>query len=183
MPNMRTKGPRADKVKVVAAQQDMFAGATAAYLTDYRGMTVAEVTRLRRKLREVGGEYHVVKNTLFRRAAGDRLTPELEAMLKGPTAIAFAQGDPVAVAKALTDFLRDLRKPEVVIRGAFIDGKVLSPADVTALAKLPPREVILAMAVGAIQSPLSAFGGTLHGVLSEFARTLQAVVDQQQEAA
>jgi large subunit ribosomal protein L10 len=183
MANMRTKGPRADKVAVVGTQKEMLSGATAAYLTNYRSLTVTEITTLRRKLRAVGGDYHVVKNTLFRRAAGDKLTPELDKLLEGPTAIAFAQGDPVAVAKALTDFLRDLRKPDVTVKGGYLDGKTLSPAQVTALAKLPPREVILGQTLGTIQAPLTNFAGTMQGVLSEFARTLQALADQKQAEA
>src|SRR5690348_2536862 len=125
---MREKGPRADKVEVVGEIQDVFANAKAAILTDYRGLTVSEITELRKKLRPIGGEYHVVKNTLFKRAAGDQLTPEFENLLVGPTAIAFAREDPVTTTKTLLDFLRDLRKPEVVVKGGYVEGKMYTPA-------------------------------------------------------
>ena len=148
-------------------------------LTNYRGLTVAEITELRKRLREVGAEYHVTKNTLLIRAFGD-MPDALKDLLQGPTAIAFCHGDPVAVSKALFGFLRDLRKPEVSVKGAYLEGRVFSAEEVVALSKLPPRPVILGQVLGTIQAPLSNFVGTLHGVLSEFARTLQARADQLQ---
>ena len=180
---MRTKGPRADKVAVVGGLTDVFNGSTGAILTDYRGMTVAEISQLRTKLRPTGGEYHVVKNTLFKRAAGDSLNPELEALLAGPTAIAFAKDDVVGVAKALLDFLRLLRKDEVKVKGGYVDGRIFTPDQVTALSKVPPKEVVQAQLVGTLQAPLSNFAGTMNGVLSEFARTLQALADKKQTEA
>lgn len=181
---MRTKAPRADKVAVVGTMEDLLAQSKGLIFTEYRGLTVAEITNLRRKLRETGGEYHVVKNTLFRRALGSKLTPEVEALLAGPTAVAFATEDAVATSKALLDFLKELRnKPEVVVKGGLVDGRLYSVEQVTALSKIPPRQVVLGQALGTLQAPLSNFAGTLHGVLSEFARTLQAVIDKQSEAA
>src|SRR5262245_37686374 len=170
---MRTKGPRADKVAVVTGLTEVFGGSSGAILTDYRGMTVAEISELRGKLRPSGGEYHVVKNTLFKRAAGDSLNPELEALLAGPTAIAFAKDDVVGTAKALLDFLRALRKDDVKVKGGFVEGRIFTPDQVTALSKVPPKEVVLAQMLGTLQAPLSNFAGTMNGVLSEFARTLQ----------
>ncbi len=174
---MRTKGPRADKVGVVGELTDVFGGAKAAVLTHYRGLKVSEITALRRALRETGGEYHVVKNTLFRRAAGGKLNPELEELLKGPTAIAFAMEDPVSTTKALLDFFRKLRKQDVLVKGAYLEGKILSVEQVTALSKIPPRPVVLSQTLGTIQAPLSNFAGTMSGVLSEFARTMQALCE------
>ena len=132
---------------------------------------------------EVGGEYHVVKNTLFRRALGSEITPALDAVLTGPTAIAFARQDAVATTKALLDFLRELRKPDVAVKAGYVDGRLYTPDQVVELSKIPPREVVLSQALGTIQAPLSNFVGTLNGVLSEFARTLQAVVDKRQAEA
>ena len=180
---MRTKGPRADKVAVVTSLTDVFSGSSGAILTDYRGMTVSEISDLRKKLRPSGGEYHVVKNTLFKRAAGDSLSPELEGLLAGPTAIAFAKDDVVGVAKALLDFLRVLRKDEVKVKGGLVDGRIYSPDQVTALSKVPPKEVVQAQLVGTLQAPLSNFAGTMNGVLSEFAKTLQALADKRQAEA
>src|ERR1041385_1531619 len=177
---MRTKGPRADKVAVVTTLTDVFNGSDGAILTDYRGMTVSEISQLRGKLRPSGGEYHVVKNTLFKRAAGDSLSPELEGLLAGPTAIAFAKDDVVGTAKALLDFLRTLRKDEVKVKGGYVDGRLYTPDQVTALSKVPPKEVVQAQLVGTLQAPLSNFAGTMNGILGEFARTLQALADQRQ---
>ena len=176
----RTKAPRADKVETVDALNGVFARSSAAILTEYRGLTVAQISTLRGRLRPTGGEYHVVKNTLFRRAVGDRLTPELDKLLAGPTAVAFATEDAVGTTKALLDFLRELRNPDVVVKGGYVDGRIYTPDQVTALSRIPPREVVLAQAVGTIQGPLSNFVGTLNGLLSEFVRTLQAAVDKQQ---
>lgn len=175
---MRTKGPRPDKVAVVAGLEELLSRTEGAILTHYRGMTMADISRLRGKLRDSGGEYHVVKNTLFRRALGAKLTPELSALLEGPTGVAFATQDPIETTKALLAFLKELRKPDVAVKAGWVFGTVYSPDQVVALSKIPPREVVLAQTVGAIQSPASAFAGTLHGVLSEFARTLQAKIDK-----
>lgn len=178
----RVKGPRPDKVEVVGDLGAIFQQSQALILTNYRGLTVSQITQLRKRLREVGGEYHVVKNTLFRRVMGERYTPEMEQVLAGPTAIVFAREDPVAATKALLDFLRELRREDIHVKGGYIDGKVLKPEQVTALSKLPPREVILGQALGAIQAPLNEFAGTLNNVLGEFARTLQALADKRQAA-
>jgi large subunit ribosomal protein L10 len=177
---MREKNPRADKVQNVSELQVIFQKSSAAFLTEYRGLTVAEISTLRGKLRKAGGKYHVVKNTLFRRALGDQLSPELNSLLKGPTAIAFAGDDPVSAAKTILDFVRDVRKPDVHVKGGYMDGKIFSADQVIALSKIPPRDVVLSQTVGTIQAPLSNFVGTMHGVLSEFARTLQALADQHQ---
>jgi large subunit ribosomal protein L10 len=180
---LRTKGPRQDKVETVGELNDIFSRSTGAILTDYRGLTVSEITQLRGKLRAAGGEYHVVKNTLFRRALADSLSPELNNVLGGPTAVAFAQEDVVATTKAVLDFLRDLRKPDVKVKGGYVDGRFYTPDQVTALSRVPPREVVLGQAVGTIQAPLSNFVGTLNGALGEFVRTLQAYADKQRGAA
>src|SRR4051812_22224210 len=121
---MRTKGPRADKVETVGELSAAFERSKGAILTEYRGMTVAEISTLRNRLRPVGGEYHVVKNTLFKRAVGDSLTPELEGLLAGPTAVALAGEDVVGTAKALLDFLRELRKQDVKVKGGYVDGRI-----------------------------------------------------------
>jgi large subunit ribosomal protein L10 len=176
----RTKAPRADKVETVGELEQVFQSSQAAIVTEYRGMTVSQITELRRRLRKGGGQYHVVKNTLMRRAVGDQLTPELESLLSGPTAIAFAMEDPIDTAKALLDYLRELRRDEFVVKGGYVGGRIYSAAQVTALSKVPPRPVVLGQALGTIQAPLNNFAGTMSGILSEFARTLQAVADKRQ---
>jgi len=177
---MRTKAPRADKVHTVGELTEVFGAAKGAILTEYRGLTVSEISKLRTKLRPDGGEYHVVKNTLFKRALGDQLTPELESLLAGPTAIAFAREDVVLTSKALLDFLRDLRRPEILVKGGYIDGKVYSPERITALSKIPPRPIVLSQALGTLQAPLTGFLGTMNGILSGLVGTLQALADKRE---
>lgn len=178
----RTKGPRADKVEAVDELQQLVDASSGAILTEYRGLTVSEITNLRRRMRPSGGEYHVVKNTLLKRALGDKVTPEVDALLAGPTAVAFARDDIVGTTKAVLDFIRELRRTDLTVKGALMEGRVLSPEQVTALSRIPPKDVVRGQAVGTIQAPLSNFVGTLNGILSEFARTLQALADKQQGA-
>ena len=180
---MRSKGPRPDKVEVVGQIRELLDSSKGTILTEYRGLTVAEITKLRRKLREGGGEYHVVKNTLYKIAAGSTVTPALAALLEGPTAVAFALDDPTVTAKALLDGLKEIKKPDVKVKGVVVDGKVYSADQVIALSKIPPRPIVLGQVVGTLQAPLTGFAGTLNGVLSEFARTLQAVSDKMQAEA
>jgi large subunit ribosomal protein L10 len=175
--------PNAQKNEVVAELKEVFSASKGAILTDYRGLTVAEVTNLRRKLRPMGAEYHIVKNTLFKLAVGDQITPELETLLTGPTAIVFAREDVVAPTKAALDFITALKKPEIKVKGGYIDGKIYTPAQVTALSKLPPKEQIIAQFVGTLNAPMSEFVGTLDGIIGEFVRTVQAIADKQGETA
>lgn len=154
---------------------DLVGRSKGAILTDYRGFTVSEITELRKRLREQGAEYHVVKNTLFKRALqdGEGLLPYLE----GPTAIAFALQDPVGPAKTVFDFMREKRKG--VVKAGFIEGQVYTEPQVGELSKLPSRDVLIAQVVGGIQSPISGLVGALSGILSNFVYTLQAIVDKQ----
>ncbi len=173
--------PNAQKEAIVSDLRAIVTQSKGAILTDYRGLTVAEVTNLRRKLRELDAEYHIVKNTLFKIAAGDTITPELETLLTGPTAIAFARNDVVAPTKAILDFLRDLRKPDIKVKGGWIDGRVYDVAQVTALSKLPPREQIVAQLVGTLNGPVAQLVGTLDNIIGEFVRTVQAIHDKRAE--
>ena len=165
--------PNAHKENTVAGLREIIAKSKGAILTDYRGLTVAEVTTLRRKLREQKAEYHIVKNTLFKLAVGGQISPELDTLLKGPTAIVFTQDDIVAAAK----------KPDVKVKGGYLDGKVYSPDQVTSLSKLPPRPQIVAQLIGTLNGPISSFVGTLDGILGEFVRTIQSIADQKAGAA
>jgi large subunit ribosomal protein L10 len=167
--------PTAEKEQVIQELSDLVGRSKGAILTDYRGFTVAEITELRKRLREHGAEYHVVKNTLFKRALQDG--ESLSAFLEGPTAIAFALEDPVAPAKTLLDFIREKRKG--VVKAGFIEGQVYSEPQVEALSKLPSRDMLVAQVVGGIQAPIANLIGTLDGIISEFVRTLQAIADKQ----
>lgn len=172
--------PNPQKIQTVSDLRGVVAESNGAILTEYRGLTVAEISELRKRLRVVNGEYHVVKNTLFKIVVGDTLTPELETLLAGPTAIVFSKGDVVASTKTTLDFLRELRnRPEIMVKGGWIDGKVYSVEQVTALSKLPGRDQLIAQVIGTIQGPLSEFVGTLDNIISEFVRTIQAIADKQ----
>jgi large subunit ribosomal protein L10 len=166
--------PTLEKERAVQEIGELLSRSKGAILTDYRGLTVSEITELRRRLREQKAEYHVVKNTLFRRAMidGEGLVPYLE----GPTAVAFALEDPVGPAKVLLDFMREKRK--AALKAGLIDGRVYDLDQVTALSKLPPRPVLLSQVVGAIQGPISGLVFTLQGVISNFVYTLQAIADK-----
>jgi large subunit ribosomal protein L10 len=165
--------PRAEKVAVVDEVRERFDGANAALLTEYRGLNVASLAQLRRALRDAGGEMKVYKNTLVRFAARD-LGLDIEALLTGPTAIAFVDGDPVNVAKALRDFART--NPALVVKGGLLGDKTLSAAETQALADVEPREVLLAKLAGAMAAPMVQFAGLLQALPRNFAYGLQALI-------
>jgi large subunit ribosomal protein L10 len=149
-----------------------------AVLTDYRGMTVATITQLRRQLRDKGVEYHVTKNTLMTRAAREAGFPQLEELLTGPTAIAFVGDDIAGGIKALNDFVRTSRLTNL-IRGALF-GPSLVPADqVEQLATIPTRPQLYGQIVSSVNGPLSGLVGSLNGLLSQLVNTLQNYADKQ----
>jgi large subunit ribosomal protein L10 len=169
------ENPRPEKVAVVDEVRAKLEASEAAVLTEYRGLNVSATAELRRALREVGGEYKIYKNTLVRFAARD-LGLEIDDLLTGPTAIAFVDGDPVAVAKALRDFAKT--NPALVIKGGLLGDKTLDEAAVKALADVEPREVLLARLAGAIAAPMTQFAGLLEALPRNFAYGLKALIDQ-----
>lgn len=173
------KEPRPEKVQQVAALAQLLDRSAGIVLTDFRGFTVAEKAELTRRLREVGAEYHVVKNTLFRRAYGSR-GEDPGKLLEGPTAVAFALDDPVRPAKVLLEFIREKRKG--AIKGGIVDGRLFDTPAIEKLSELPPKDVLLAQVVGAVQGPLAGLVFTLQGVLGNLVRTLQAIHDQKASA-
>ena len=156
--------------KVVADLVELLKSAQAGVLVDYRGITVEQDTQLRNKLREAGVEYKVVKNTLTRFAANEVGYQELDSSLHGPTALAISSTDPVAPAKVLSDFAKDVEALE--IKAGFLDGKVITLDEVKTLANTPSREVLIAKIMGSLNSPIS-----------KLVRTLQALVDNGVEPA
>jgi large subunit ribosomal protein L10 len=174
----RSAEPRPEKVAVVDEVRGKLAGAGAAILTEYRGLKVAELETLRRSLRQAGGEYKIYKNTLVRFATRDLGIEGLEALLVGPTAIAFADADVPAVAKALRDFSRI--NPLLVVKGGVMGSNILSARDAAALAEIPSREVLLAQLAGLIAAPLQQFAGLLQALPRNFAYGLKALIDQGQ---
>jgi len=170
------ENPRPEKVEVVTEVRQRLSDSDAALLTEYRGLNVAAMATLRRALAPSGGEYKVYKNTLVRFAAEAEGIEGADALLTGPTAIAFVKGDPAAVAKALRDFART--NPSLTIKGGVLGTKLLDAKQVGALADLPSREVLLAQLAGAFQAPLTKFAGLLQALPRNFAYGLKALIDQ-----
>jgi large subunit ribosomal protein L10 len=170
--------PNAQKELIVSELRDIVGRSSGAILTEYRGLTVAEVTDLRKRLRAADAEYHIVKNTLFKIAVGDEAGAQLDTLLAGPTAIVFSRSDIVAPTKAMLDFLREIKKPEIKLKGGWIDGKIYNVEQVTALSKLPPREQLVAQLIGSLNAPASNLVGTLNNIIGEFVRTVQAIADK-----
>jgi large subunit ribosomal protein L10 len=170
--------PTEAKREMVAELTQLFSGSQATIVTDYRGLTVAEIGAVRRNLREQGVTYRVVKNRLARIAAQEAGSAELAELLEGPSAIAVGPGDEAALAKALLDAVRPYRVVE--IRGAMLGGRRVDAAGVTRLASLPSREVLLAQLAGAMASPLSSLAGLLAAPLRNLAGGLQQVADRKQ---
>ncbi|HEX2950905.1 MAG TPA: 50S ribosomal protein L10 [Armatimonadota bacterium] len=154
-----------------------------AVVTDYRGLTVEEITRLRRRLLPIGGRYMVVKNTLLKIAMGQKELPDLGTMLEGPNAVLFAEGDPVEATKILTAFIKELRKNIPEIKGGFLGDRVMSVADVENLATLPSREQILANFVGTVQTPVSNVAAILSTVMQNLVGTVEAYHNKLSEGA
>lgn len=170
---------REQKQEVVSQVAEALSGAEAAILTEYRGLTVAQMARLRAEARSNGVFLRVVKNTLTRRAIEGTQYEALGEHLTGPLAVA-AASDPVAVAKVLSRFAKD--HGHLQIRVGAMQGKVLSPAEIDALAKLPTREELLARLIGTMQAPVARFVQTLNEVPARFVRTVAAVRDGREAA-
>jgi large subunit ribosomal protein L10 len=167
-----------DKERVVAQLTEKLREADTLIVADYRGLTMPQIDSLRGKLVEQGATFTVVKNTLTRRAAEAAGADALLALLEGPSAIAFVQadGDPVAVAKALSDSARDTKVLE--IRGGVMSGRSISGADVESLAKLPPIDVLRGQVIGAIIAPLSGIAALLNAPLQSLVGLIEARIEQ-----
>ena len=163
---------RADKSAAVAEIADAFRGSSVAVLTEYRGLSVTQLTELRRALGQ-GTTYAVVKNTLTRIAAKEAGVEGLDDLLAGPSAIAFVTGDAVETAKGLKDFAK--ANPALVIKGGYMDGKVLSASEINRLADLESREVLLSKLAGAMNASLSQAVYLLAAPLSQAARIFGAL--------
>ncbi len=163
---------RPDKAAAVTELADRFRESNAAVLTEYRGLTVAQLTRLRASISD-HATYAVVKNTLTGIAAKQAGVTAFDGQLAGPSAIAFITGDPVETAKSMRDFAK--ANPALVIRGGYLDGKPLTAAEVTQLADLEPREVLLAKLAGAMKASLSNAAALFAAPLSQTARVIEAL--------
>jgi large subunit ribosomal protein L10 len=164
--------PNSEKISAVAEITEYFTNSAAAVITEYRGLTVKQVTELRRALGR-DTTYAVVKNTLTKRAAADAGVAIDDSLLVGPTAIAFVTGDPVEAAKSLRDFAKI--NPLLVIKGGLLDGKALSPAEINKIADLESREVLLAKLAGAMKALPTRAASLFQAPLSQMARLAKAL--------
>jgi large subunit ribosomal protein L10 len=171
---------RREKEAVIAEVQQLFTDTENLFFSDYRGLTVEELGELRRKLRESGASFRIVKNTLGAIAA-DRAGRELlKELLSGPTAVTFCGDDPVGAAKALADFART--HPQLEMRGGVLDTSLIDGDGVKVLASLPPRDVLIAQVVGTMAAPMTGLVTVLQGTISGFVRALDQVAQQRAAA-
>ncbi|WP_374022907.1 50S ribosomal protein L10 [Mycobacterium sp. HNNTM2301] len=166
---------RADKATAVADIAEQFRDATATLITEYRGLTVANLAELRRSLNG-SATYSVAKNTLIKRAASEAGVEGLDELFAGPTAIAFVTGEPVDAAKAIKTFAKDHKA--LVIKGGYMDGRALTVAEVERIADLESREVLLAKLAGAMKGNLAKAAGLFAAPTSQMARLLAALQEK-----
>ena len=171
---------RPEKAAKVAELKELLVNSKCSILVDFCGLTAAQDTELRRKMREAGVHYNVVKNTLLRIAAQEAGIEGLEPSLEKNTAIAVAPEDPVAVAKIICEFAK--ANKELKIKVGVLDGKVISVEDIKALAALPPKEVLIAKMLGSMNSPITGFVNVLQGTIRNVVYALEAVRKQKESA-
>ncbi|MFN0096379.1 MAG: 50S ribosomal protein L10 [Dehalococcoidia bacterium] len=174
--------PTPRKVEMLAEMKDAMQRANIAVSADYRGLTVAQLTDLRRALRPANVEVKVVKNTLAAMAAEQAGRPEMAQIVSGPTAIAFGYGDPVQPVKLMTEHFRQ-RRMQITIHGGWIEGQVVDRAGVESIATLPSKEQLLADLIGKLQSPLYNFAGLMQATMRNFAGLVDARANQLEGAA
>ena len=170
---MSTKAFKQEKIDAIKSKIEK---AQVAVITEYKGLTVEEITKLRREIQKDGGDYMVTKNTLAKIAVKGTDYEALTDKMTGPIALAFGFEDPVTPAKAVTKFIKEAKKGEIL--GAVLDGKLLSVAETKALANLPTKEELFAKMLGSINSPASGIVGCVNGVMASLTRAIAAVRDQ-----
>ncbi len=164
--------PKAEKVERVAELKGRIEASDALLLTEYRGLTVADITALRRSLAEGGTRFSVVKNTLLQRAVAESGRDDLVGLIAGPSAVAFVAGDPVAAAKTVVDAAK--KYPTLVLKGGYLDGKVLSADEARSLAELEPRDVMLSKVAGLVKNEISRAAAVLVSAQAKFLSLLEA---------
>jgi large subunit ribosomal protein L10 len=166
-----------EKQEIIERLQDRFQGSSSAICLEFGGVNVEKVTQFRRELQQNSGEYHVVKNTLTKRAIQETPFQGLEQFLVGPTGIVFCPEDVSAAAKVINKFVEETNGA-FKIKGGIVEGAVFDAKGIAKVATLPSRQELLAQLLAAMQSPISGLVGTLEGVVREFVFTLQAVADK-----
>lgn len=173
MPNQRN-------VELVKKTKEMLDASEGFILTEYRGLTVSELTELRKKLREDGCEYKVIKNTLLRIALKELGYPDFDSYLTGPTAVAFAKEDVIKLAKDLVEFSKE--KEKLVVKAGFVEGQVLSSEDVKKISQLPTKEELLAKLLGSLKSPLYGLASVVVAPIRGLAIALSEIAKQKESA-
>lgn len=169
---MSTKAFKSEKIDEIKSKIEK---AQIAILTEYKGLTVEEITKLRREIQKGDGDYMVTKNTLAKIAIKNTPYEILSDSLKGSTAIAFGFNDQVSSAKAVANFIKNTKKGTIL--GGVMDGKLLSTKEVEAISKLPSKEELIAKMLGSINSPATGIVGSINAVMSKLTRTMAAVRD------
>jgi large subunit ribosomal protein L10 len=173
--------PTTIKATTVAEITELFRESGSFFVTDYQGLNVADISQLRKNLRENNVKYLVAKNTLFKLAAKQAGAPDMAAHFKGPTAVAFAAADASVAAKILYESFKEKKLP--VIKAFAVEGQVHTSADVSRLAELPSRPVLLSMVVSAVESPLSSLVSSVDAVFQELIGTIDALEAKQKAVA
>ncbi len=169
---------RSEKQATIESYQEGMASAPHAFLVSFKGITVPQVTELRDKIRESGGKYEVVKNTLALRAVEGKGLEHFKDEFTGPTAVAYIGDDPVALAKALTTFRKEA--PVIEFKGGLVDGKPVSPDDLEDIANLPSREELIAKLLFLLQSPITNMVRTLAAIPKGFVVVLDQIAQQKE---
>jgi len=168
--------PTAEKSRTIEQAKEWYAKSSGIVFTDYKGLKVKELQELRANLRSKGGEIHVLKNTLFRIAAGDDVAKLPADLHNGTTAFTFVFENESEVAKALLDYAKTSKK--LVVKGAFFGGKAFTAPEVQTLSELPPKDVLISMVIGLIAAPISNLVGTIEALYADPIRTIGAVADK-----
>jgi len=164
--------PSTKKIERVAELKEQIEGSTALLLTEYRGLTVSEITELRKSLRDGGASFSVIKNTLMRRALEQTDAAELGSLFDGPSAVAFVQADPVAAAKSVTAAAKKF--PALVLKGGFVEGRLLNAEEAKSLADLESREVMLSKLAGLMKGEMSRAAAVFQATQARFLSLLEA---------
>jgi large subunit ribosomal protein L10 len=171
---------RDQKATAVAEIAEQIKESEAVFAVDYRGITVAQVAELRGKLRDSDATFRVVKNTLTERAADKADAEALKSLLEGPTALTFVRGDAAAAAKSIADFQRSTGGELLPFKGGLMNGEALDAAQITAISKLPSRQVLYGQLVGVVASPITGLARSLNGLVSGLAIALGGVLEKKE---
>jgi|ERR1035437_8541170 large subunit ribosomal protein L10 len=169
--------PTEKKKKIIDSLEQTFAKCNSGIMTDYRGLKTPDVVALRRKLREIGVDYHVVKNTLAKRAAKQAGKDQITSVFEGPMAIAFVKGDISKSAKVMTEHIA-ANKMALTIKGGFLGNKLITPKEVATIATLPSREILIGKVMGGLQGPIYALMNQLNAPLRGLTVVLQGRIKQ-----